>query len=164
MKYLKLFENHNQYYKEISDDEYHKYLSQEVEEFNDGDEESDYTYVTVEHEIDSLPLDDREKKLLMDLFSKRFEVAESNRALSFLNGKALFVDKPHLFLWDQISCCIYILNKPKLKIEVYISKLEDEWFLVQLKSHNHPKTIDTTYIKCDQFEGLLEYFKYKFSL
>jgi len=41
--------------------------------------------------------------------------------------------------------------------KIYIEKLEDEWFYVAFPSPDYGEA----YYKCDQFDGLLEFLKYK---
>jgi hypothetical protein len=53
-------------------------------------------------------------------------------------------------------------SKPSLEVYyrdryIYIEKVEDEWFYVAFPSPDYYEA----YYKCDQFDGLLEFLKYK---
>lgn len=122
----------------------------------------------------SLDLTYFEQESLISLFREKFNVKESLDHNKFIDNEVIIgfsrID-------DDISCWINIrlvriLPKTKKWIngrrvnekihEISINKLEDEWFLV--RGVWSPNGTSSEEVKCDQFGGLIRYFRDRFNI
>lgn len=57
-------------------------------------------------------------------------------------------------------CFVITFVKGTRRVEhIYITQLEDEWFMLNIDDHNSDYNIDGLVFKCDQLEGLYECLK-----
>ena len=132
MKWIKIFEDFNEYYSEISQTEW-----------TDMIRYTTYTWDKSEiNKIESL-YDDSVKVIETDSISHRFDEYPPNSLLVLKSKKSLIgriVPKKFSNFWESV------IGK------VVIYKMMDDWFAVW--SHG-----DQKYYKCDQFDGLVKCLK-----
>ena len=81
-----------------------------------------------------------------------FETSEIN----FLKKKYFEYDfSLHVFIYDIKYIQMVIKDPYEKDIYVYIIKLPDEWYLVQIG--RYASVMDYEYFKCDQWVGLLKF-------
>ena len=147
MKYLKLFENHNQYYQEISEEEFDESTGFDIE-YGEGttwdpsfikENWIDFT----NGELNSI------KKLLPDEnIINRYEYSDWDDNLNYTRAMVINHTNPKFIPEDDA-------NNWRGTIFIII-KLKDEWFYIF-------NWDESKKYKCDQFTGLLEYIKDKFT-
>jgi hypothetical protein len=147
MKYLKLFENHNQYYQEISEGEFEESTGFDIEY---GEGTWDPSFI---------------RRNWID-----FTIEELNSIKELLPDDNIineyYFDYPDLFHRDETGAMIVNHSSPNFVPEedahnwrgtiFIIIKLKDEWFYIS-------NWDESKKYKCDQFTGLLEYIKDKFT-
>jgi hypothetical protein len=144
MKYIKLFENHNEYYFIIDKGDWMKethidYINQlyHDDEFDIEDEDKKYNYVV----NNWIPFTKDEISKLEEICGNKPHMNPHFRyifPLAYMIIRMMRVKKVHGY------------HVSKMSDDISIVKLTDEWFYVMVRSSN------TTYYKCDQFDGLLQ--------
>ena len=153
MKYIKLYEELNTYYRVLHGDEYDNILG----------------YPKM---ISALNLNYTEQEEIINVFKTRFEVKESLDDSEWIDNAVVIGFNR---IEQDVSCWLNIKivkTKPPTKKwmkgrrsetshEIVVSKLDDEWFLVRGVMGEEFKTKGSEEAKCDQLSGLLKYFKDK---
>lgn len=118
-------------------------------------------------------LDYYEQESIINLFKSKFKVSESLDDKLFIDNEVVIgFNRPS----PEVSCWLNIRTFRKMpptkkwiqgrivdkfEHEISITKLDDEWFLVRgvMVDGGHSEEV-----KCDQSEGLIQYFKDRFKL
>jgi hypothetical protein len=172
--YVKTYENKKQeYYTSLSNREYfnllrgdkiHCFTENEISKINDFVEvhsfpaniESSYGDFTIYDQFD----------LCESVGSDTIEVTYSNGKKKVFH--AYYVEEESVHITDLPNFTLAILKTDEemktsknssMKQKAYINKIEDEWYIVELRDVASKIGETTKFYKCDQIEGLLELLK-----
>jgi len=170
MKYLKLFESINNYWK-IDYSEYKEAVFDIQSPPNPNKDVVSLTY--------------RQQESIIGHFSKNYRVVEGLDSELFIDNVVVVGFNHPVIVWkainvrktrSEVSCWINIRNVKKYRptkkhlagreestnTSIYISKLEDEWFYIEVKGglkqryQYYISPFQGFYYRCDQFDGLIQ--------
>jgi hypothetical protein len=137
MKYLKLFEEHNKYYTNISEEEYFKLVSGEYDPLlnYNGENFSEYANYLINNWVE---------------FTEN-EIQQISQTLP--DHELKYTDFENIPK-GEIELSKNEYGMPSASV-IIITKLKDEWFIIMDDRSN----LDAPYFKCDQMDGLIKYLK-----